>query len=105
MNKYEIKYQLEQMTSSVDRLTDVAGKQVNHIEELWKEIELKQDRIKELQETIQDKDFELEDLNQHCAILERDNKKMNEDRLKFKTAEATIEKKINKQFNLESVDN
>ena len=93
------------MTSSVDRLTDVAGKQVNHIEELWKEIELKQDRIKELQETIQDKDFELEDLNQHCAILERDNKKMNEDRLKFKTAEATIEKKINKQFNLESVDN
>ena len=73
--------------------------------ELWKEIGLKQDRIKELQETIQDKDFELEDLNQHCAILERDNKKMNEDRLKFKTAEATIEKKINKQFNLESVDN
>jgi uncharacterized protein YoxC len=112
MNKYEIKYQLEQMTSSVDRLTDVAGKQVNHIEELWKEIELKQDRIKELQETIQDKDFELEDLNQHytdqlrhLAEIERENKKLNEDRLKFKTAEATIEKKLNKQFNLESVDN
>ena len=80
--------------------------------ELWKEIGLKQDRIKELQETIQDKDFELEDLNQHytdqlrhLAEIERENKKLYEDRLKFNTAEATIEKKLNKQFNLESVDN
>ena len=31
MNKYEIKYLLESMTSSVDRLTDSLGKQSHHI--------------------------------------------------------------------------
>ena len=33
---------LEQMSSSVDRLTDVAGKQTHHIENLWEEIGQKQ---------------------------------------------------------------
>ena len=32
MNKYEIKYMLEQAMSSVDRLTDTTGKQSLHIE-------------------------------------------------------------------------
>ena len=45
MNKYELKYMLEQMSSSVDRLTDVAGKQTHHIENLWEEIGQKQNRI------------------------------------------------------------
>ena len=44
MNKYEIKYFLEQQTSAVDRLTDTNGKLTTHIEELW-------DRNKSLQET------------------------------------------------------
>ena len=48
MNKFEIKYLLEQMTSSVDRLTDVAGKQVNHIDELWSEIGHKNNKINSL---------------------------------------------------------
>ena len=38
MNKYEIKYMLEQAMSSVDRLTDTTGKQSLHIENIWAEI-------------------------------------------------------------------
>ena len=38
MNKYEIKYMLEQAMSSVDRLTDTTGKQSLHIENLWDKI-------------------------------------------------------------------
>ena len=38
MNKYEIKYMLEQAMSSVDRLTDTQGKQSLHIENIWAEI-------------------------------------------------------------------
>ena len=45
MNKYEIKYLLETMTSSVDRLTDSLGKQSLHIENLWHEIGQKQNLI------------------------------------------------------------
>ena len=45
MNKYEIKYMLETMTSSVDRLTDSLGKQSLHIENLWHEIGQKQNLI------------------------------------------------------------
>jgi len=48
MNKYELKYMLEQMSSSVDRLTDVAGKQQHHIAELWEEIGQKNTRINAL---------------------------------------------------------
>ena len=43
MNKYEIKYLLETMTSSVDRLTDSLGKQ--SLSQLWTEIGHKQDTI------------------------------------------------------------
>ena len=39
---------LEQMSSSVDRLTDVAGKQTIHIQELWEEIGQKNTRINSL---------------------------------------------------------
>ena len=45
MNKYELKYMLETMTSSVDRLTDSLGKQSLHIENLWHEIGQKQNLI------------------------------------------------------------
>ena len=44
MNKYELKYLLETLISSNDRLTDVAGKQTTHIAELWTEIGLKNER-------------------------------------------------------------
>ena len=36
------------MSSSVDRLTDVAGKQSIHISELWTEIGLKNEKIVKL---------------------------------------------------------
>ena len=45
---------LEQMSSSVDRLTDVAGKQTHHIENLWEEIGQKQTRIKALVNKVND---------------------------------------------------
>ena len=45
MTKYEIKYMLEQMTSSVDRLTDALGKQTYIISDLWSEIGSKQEKI------------------------------------------------------------
>ena len=48
MNKYELKYLLETLISSNDRLTDVAGKQTTHIAELWPEIGLKNERIVKL---------------------------------------------------------
>ena len=50
MNKYEIKYFLEQQTSAVDRLTDTNGKLTTHIEELW-------DRNKSLQETVKSQSY------------------------------------------------
>ena len=55
MNKYELKYMLEQMSSSVDRLTDVAGKQQHHISELWEEKGHKNTKIQKLTE----KNYEL----------------------------------------------
>ena len=45
MNKYELKYFIEQQSSAVGRLTDVLGNQSNHINDLWQ-------KNKDLQETI-----------------------------------------------------
>ena len=45
MNKYDLKYFIEQQSSAVDRLTDVLGNQSNHINDLWQ-------KNKDLQETI-----------------------------------------------------
>ena len=44
MNKYELKYMIEQQGSITDRLTDTLGKQSTHIQELWTEIGLKNER-------------------------------------------------------------
>ena len=52
MNKYEIKYMLEQAMSSVDRLTDTQGKQPLHIENLWEEIGTKNNRIDALNQRL-----------------------------------------------------
>ena len=48
MNKYELKYMLEQQTSILDRLSDTTGKQSLHIQELWEEIKQKDNRITKL---------------------------------------------------------
>ena len=58
MNKYELKYLLETLISSNDRLTDVAGKQTTHIAELWTEIGLKNEKITKLTSKI----YELQDV-------------------------------------------
>ena len=58
MNKYELKYLLETLISSNDRLTDVAGKQTTHIAELWTEIGLKNEKITKLTTKI----YELQDV-------------------------------------------
>ena len=58
MNKYELKYLLETLISSNDRLTDVAGKQTTHIAELWTEIGLKNEKITKLTSKL----YELQDV-------------------------------------------
>ena len=59
MNKYEIKYILEQTTSAVDRLTDVAGKQSLHIEQLWEEIGSKNSTIGLYKDKLSEKNEEI----------------------------------------------
>ena len=59
MNKYEIKYMLEQNTSAVDRLTDVAGKQSLHIEQLWEEIGSKNSTIGLYKDKLTEKNEEI----------------------------------------------
>ena len=80
----------------------------NMINELWKEIGLKQDKIKDLQEQIQDKDFEIADLNQahtdqlwDLSKLEKENKELKE----VCGGVAHYEKKIKQFMRKESVDN
>jgi|TARA_R100001224_G_scaffold72024_2_gene43946 predicted RNase H-like nuclease (RuvC/YqgF family) len=58
MNKYELKYMLEQQTSILDRLSDTTGKQSLHIQELWEEIKQKDNRITKLTNKI----YELHDI-------------------------------------------
>ena len=58
MNKYELKYMIEQQGSITDRLTDTLGKQSTYIQELWTEIGLKNERITKLTNKI----YELQDV-------------------------------------------
>ena len=89
MNKYEIKYLLETMTSSVDRLTDSLGKQSLHIENLWHEIGEKQNLISSQR-------YEIKRLKEKLFAFW---KQRHEDKLK----EADWEKRF-KEFVGESVD-
>ena len=89
MQKYEIKYLLESMTSSVDRLTDSLGKQSHHISELWTE-------IGEKQNIITSQRYEIKKLKERLLELFR---KEHKDRLD----DADFEKRY-KEFVGESVD-
>jgi regulator of replication initiation timing len=89
MNKYEIKYMLETMTSSVDRLTDSLGKQSHHISELWTE-------IGEKQNIITNQRYEIKKLKERLLEIFR---KEHKDRLD----DADFEKRY-KEFVGESVD-
>ena len=89
MNKYEIKYLLETMTSSVDRLTDSLGKQSLHIENLWHE-------IGEKQNLIANQRYEIKKLKERLLEIYR---KEHKDRLE----DADFEKRF-KEFIGESVD-
>jgi len=55
MNKYELKYILEQQSSIVDSL----GKQSTHIQELWTEIGLKNTKINNLTQVLGTKNEEI----------------------------------------------
>ena len=89
MNKYEIKYLLETMTSSVERLTDSLGKQSLHIENLWHE-------IGEKQNLIANQRYEIKKLKERLLEIYR---KEHKDRLE----DADFEKRF-KEFIGESVD-
>ena len=90
MQKYEIKYLLESMTSSVDRLTDSLGKQSHHISELWTEIGEKQTKINNLA-------WENKELREKLIKCQKIV-------LKDRQDEADIEKRFN-EFMGKSVDN
>ena len=90
MNKYEIKYLLETMTASVDRLTDSLGKQSHHISELWTEIGEKQTKINNLV-------WENKELREKLVKCQKIV-------LKDRQDEADIEKRFN-EFYGKSVDN
>ena len=89
MNKYELKYMLETMTSCVDRLTDRQGKQTHHISELWTE-------IGEKQNIITNQRYEIKKLKERLLELFR---KEHKDRLE----DADFERRY-KEFVGESVD-
>ena len=89
MNKYEIKYMLETMTSAVDRLTDSLGKQSLHIENLWNE-------IGEKQNLIANQRYEIKSLKERLWEIFRKQKKDQLD-------EADFEKRF-QEFIGESVD-
>jgi chromosome segregation ATPase len=90
MNKIEIKYLLESMTSSVDRLTDALGKSSHHISELWSE-------IGEKQNAISNQRYEIRRLKEKLyECMKKDHNS--------KLEEADFEKKF-KEFVGESVDN
>ena len=89
MNKYELKYMLETMTSCVDRLTDSQGKQTHHISELWTE-------IGENQNIITNQRYEIKKLKERLLELFR---KEHKDRLE----DADFERRY-KEFVGESVD-
>ena len=87
---------------------ETINKMATHVNELWKEIGLKQDRIKILEEQIQDKDFEIDDLNKahsdqlwDLAKLEKENNELKE----VCGGVAHYEKKIKEFIKKESVDN
>ena len=90
MNKYEIKYLVETMTSSVDRLTDSLGKQSHHISELQTEIGEKQTKINNLA-------WENKELREKLIKCQKIV-------LKDRQDEADIEKRFN-EFMGKSVDN
>ena len=58
MNKFEIKFLLEQSMSSVDKLTDISGKQSHNIDELWEANKQKDLKITKLTNKI----YELHDI-------------------------------------------
>ena len=89
MNKYELKYMLETMTSCDDRLTDSQGKQTHHISELWTE-------IGEKQNIITNQRYEIKKLKERLLELFR---KEHKDRLE----DADFERRY-KEFVGESVD-
>jgi chromosome segregation ATPase len=94
---------------------ETINKMATHVNELWKEIGLKQDRIKFLEDQIQDKDFEIDDLNKahtdqlwDLAKLEQENLKLKKDNEEMKEVcggVAQFEKKIKQHIKKGSVDN
>jgi len=98
MNKYEIKYMLETMTSAVDRLTDSLGKQSLHIENLWNE-------IGEKQNLIANQRYEIKRLKERLLEIFRKQKKDQLDEADFEKRfkdENIMFEVIEKNFGIES---
>jgi chromosome segregation ATPase len=96
------------MSKAVKDYAATTNQLSTHINALWTELEFKKLRITELEGTIQDKDFEISDLNEACTSqltqiegLEAENKELTE----ICGGVAHYEKKIKEFIKKESVDN
>ena len=96
------------MSKAVQDYAATTNKLATHIIALWTDLEFKNLRITELEGSIQDKDFEIADLNEAYTVqlkqikrLETENKELTE----ICGGVAHYEKKIKEFIKKESVDN
>ena len=99
--KHHLKDLSMNMAKAVQDYAATTNKLATHITALWNDLEFNKLRINELNEIIQDKNFEISDLNDALRELETENKELKE----VCGVVAHYEKKIKQFIKKESVDN
>jgi uncharacterized protein YoxC len=99
--KHHLKDLSMNMAKAVQDYAATTNKLATHITALWTDLEFNKLRINELNDIIQDKNFEISDLNDALRELETENKELKE----VCGGVAHYEKKIKQFIKKESVDN
>jgi uncharacterized coiled-coil protein SlyX len=99
--KHHLKDLSMNMAKAVQDYAATINKLSTHITALWTDLEFNKLRINELNDIIQDKNFEISDLNDALRELETENKELKE----VCGGVAHYEKKIKQFIKKESVDN
>jgi chromosome segregation ATPase len=99
--KHHLKDLSMNMAKAVQDYAATINKLATHINALWTDLEFNKLRINELNDIIQDKNFEISDLNDALRELETENKELKE----VCGGVAHYEKKIKQFIKKESVDN
>jgi|TARA_B100001059_G_scaffold227726_1_gene257936 chromosome segregation ATPase len=99
--KHHLKDLSMNMAKAVQDYAATINKLATHITALWTDLEFNKLRINELNDIIQDKNFEISDLNDALRELETENKELKE----VCGGVAHYEKKIKQFIKKESVDN